>query len=428
MSFFQETSPGALPKNEDRLLASQEAACFVVADGLSVKEGGDWAADFISRELVQFFQKNRQVLATFNELPTKEKKQKVETNFDLFLQKCCKQIFDESKKRPELAGMCTGIDLVAQLGGHAFVAHVGAGRVYLIRSGEAHLLTEDHTQLAHLRRIGKLASVSPQDQQVFSRRVTRAVGYQEAVRADYLLLELQENDRMAILSDGVWQTLGDGTTSSLLCQGENPEQLVQQLHQTVNETGPKDNFSTLVWKPDLAKVASASIGEMPSGADQKLKLLGKIPAFQFLGYQELMKVVSVGELIKVSAGKDLCREGEVGGEMMLILHGNAHVRIGGKEIGKLSTGDVFGEMSMIDSAPRSATVTAVVNTNVLAFPRKALFELFQEDSNLAVKFMWGITIEMNKRLREASNKLVGKKEAEVAQENGEMILPFVRGV
>lgn len=428
MSFFQETSPGALPKNEDRLLASQEVACFVVADGLSVKEGGDWAADFLSRELMQFFQKNKQVLAAFNEMPTKEKKQKVETNFDLYLQKCCKLIFDESKKRPELAGMCTGLDLVAQLGAHAFVAHVGAGRVYLIRNGEAHLLTEDHTQLAHLRRIGKLSAVSPQDQQVFSRRVTRAVGYQEAVRADYLLVELQENDRMAIMSDGVWQTLGDGTTSSLLCQGESPEQVVHQLHQTVKDTGPKDNFSTVVWKPEFVKTTTASSGEIRAGADQKLKLLGRVPAFQFLGYQELMKVVSVGELIKVAAGKDLCREGDAGGEMMLILHGNALVRIGGKEIGKLSTGDVFGEMSMIDSAPRSATVTAVVNTNVLAFPRKALFELFQEDSNLAVKFMWGITIEMNKRLREASNKLVGRKETDITQETGEIVLPFVRGV
>lgn len=428
MPIFHATASGALPKNEDRVMASLEAGCFVLADGLSVKEGGDWAAETLTREILDFSLKNKQGISGLKDLAPKEKKQKLEAAFDALLQKCSKQIFDEGKRRPEFAGMCTGLDLVVSVGVHAFVAHVGSGRVYLVRNGEAHLLTEDHTQLAHLRRIGKLSTVSPQDQQLFSRRVTRAVGYQEAVRVDYLLLELQLGDKIILVSDGIWQTLGDATTSSLLCQGQSPEQTVHQIHQNVDETGAKDNYSSLVWIPDsLTSSAQASVAE-ENGADQKLKLLGKVPAFQYLSYQELVKVVSFGELIKFPAGKELCKEGDPGGEMMLILHGNALVRISGKEIGKLSKGDVFGEMSMIDSAPRSATVIATMPTNVLAFPRKALFELFQEDSVLAVKFLWGVTNEMNKRLREASNKLVGKKEAEGKAETGEIVLPFVRGV
>lgn len=423
MQMHHQTEAGPLPRNEDRVAFAEAIHCAVIADGLSVKSGGDWAAEFIGKELTAELQKSGGTWANIGNYSPKELKALIEKTVDEIVQKISRRIFAEGTKRPDLTGMCTGFDSVLQVGNHLFVAHVGAGRVYLIRQGEAHLLTEDHTQLAHLKRIGKLDKVSPQDQQLFARRVTRAVGFQESVKVDYLILELEQGDRIALVTDGVWQTLGDLTTANTLSMAEDTGAVVQKLMSLVKETGPKDNFSTLLWQP----VAKATEAET-DGADQKLKLLGRIPAFQYLSYQELVKVISFGELNKVAAGQELCKEGDPGGEMMLILSGNALVRKSGKEIGKLGKGDVFGEMSMIDAAPRSATVVATVATNVLAFPRKELFQLFREDAGLAVKFLWGVTLEMNKRLREASSKLVGKSEAEWNPATKESILPFVKDV
>ncbi len=423
MQMHHQTEAGPLPRNEDKVFVAEAIRCAVVADGLSVKAGGDWAAEFMGKELTAELQKNAGAFASIGNRAPKEIKAETEKIFDEIVQKISRKIFEESSKRAEVTGMCTGFDSVLQVGNQLFVAHVGAGRVYLIRQREAHLLTEDHTQLAHLKRIGKIDKVSPQDQQLFARRVTRAVGFQESVKVDYLILELEQGDRIALVTDGIWQTLGDATTASTVSLGEETRSVVQKLVGLVKETGPKDNYSAFLWQPD----ASAT-GIETDSADQKLKMLGRIPAFQYLSYQELVKVISFGELNKVAAGQELCKEGDPGGEMMLILSGNALVRKSGKEIGKLAKGDVFGEMSMIDAAPRSATVVATVATNVLAFPRKELFQLFQEDSGLAVKFLWGVTLEMNKRLREASSKLVGKAEAGWNPSAKDAILPFVRDV
>jgi hypothetical protein len=318
--------------------------------------------------------------------------------------------------------MCTSVDLVLVFGTHALVGHVGAGRVYLVRKSEAHLLTEDHTQAAYLRRIGKLSNATPQQVATYSRRLTRAVGYQEEVKADTLLVELEPGDRFVLMTDGVWQPLGDGTVFSLAARPLPPKELLALLHGTVAETGARDNYTTLIADPAVAAVP------IQAGAEQKLKMLGRVPAFEYLSYQELLKVLSIGDLVKVNAGQVLCKEGEQGGEMMLLISGSADVTKSGKVIRGLGKGDVFGEMSMIDSAPRSASVVATSATNLLAFPRDALFSLFREDSLLSVKFLWGVTMEMNKRLRAASNRLVGKPEHEGAPTEKKGPLPFLRSM
>ena len=111
---------------------------------------------------------------------------------------------------------------------------------------------------------------------------------------------------------------------------------------------------------------------------------------------------------------------------MLILDGHVEVTKNGQRIRVLQRGDVFGEMSMIDDAPRSATVTAAEKTKLLAFPRETLFRLFMEQPDLTIKFLWGVSIELNQRLRMASNKMVGRPEKEGLKTTGAGILPFHR--
>jgi CRP-like cAMP-binding protein len=90
----------------------------------------------------------------------------------------------------------------------------------------------------------------------------------------------------------------------------------------------------------------------------------------------------------------------------------------------VTTGDVFGEMSMIDTAPRSATIIAQESCSLLAFPRDAFFALLREDPTLSVKFLWGLSQEMNKRIRRLSNTLVGAEEP-INQERTGGKLPFL---
>ncbi len=422
MELAFRSEQGSQPRNEDSCLVKQEQGLFLVCDGLSLKKGGNLAGQLAAEAFVSWWESNRSLREKIPNPLAKEEKKNWEEAFRLAFQEASKRIFQKATSDPELHGMCTGLDALLILGQHALIGHVGAGRVYLVRKGESHLLTEDHTQLAYLRRVGKLQNVSPQQMASYARRMTRAVGFQEDVKADFLFVELEPNDRFVVMTDGVWQTLGEETTFSLAARAGNPQQVLDSLHTTVNETGPRDNFTTLVLDPQLSSAPVAI------AAEQKVKLLGKVPAFEYLSYQDLLKVLSVGDLVKVADGQTLCKEGDPGSEMMLILSGATNVMKGGQVIRTLGKGDVFGEMSMIDAAPRSATVVATAATNLLAFPRDSLFSLLREDPILSVKFLWGMGIEMNKRLRVASNRLVGKPDNEGAATEKKLALPFHRSV
>lgn len=423
MELAFRSDQGPPPRNEDGFLALKDQELFIVCDGLSVKKGGEIAARLAGEAFSSWVAAAAADLSKAR-VPgaTKEDRRRMEESLAGGFSLASKSIFQRAATDPELHGMCTSADVVVLLGSHALVGHVGAGRVFLVRKGEAHLLTEDHTQLAYLRRIGKLGEATAQQLAAYSRRVTKAVGFQEDVAPDMLMIELEPGDRFILMTDGVWQPIGEGTCFSLAARPGSPTEIVELLHATVNETGPRDNFTTLILDPKLAPVA------VQAGAEQKIRMLGKVPVLEFLSYQDLLKVLSVGDLVKVGPGQVLCKEGEPGGEMMLVLSGKANVTKNGQIIRELNKGDVFGEMSMLDAAPRSASVVASTATNLLAFPREALFLLFREDPSLSVKFLWGVTMEMNRRLRMVSNQLVGRPENEgiTVEKNGS--LPFHRSM
>lgn len=402
-------------------MASAELGLFVVADGLSVKEGGARAAAIVIERMEMWAKRERPLLESVRLADDRSIRSQVKNSLDHAVQEASRAIFQEASANSAQHGMCTTLDILVRLGNYCLVAHVGCGRAYLVRQGDSHLLTEDHTQLAYLRRTGKAAALSASEQASAAKRLTRAVGFREETKVDFLEVETEAGDRFFLLSDGAWQALPEEQLLTQLASGEPLAKLLPALHGQFGV--PRDNFTTVALQPDVVSMSSAA-----AGAEQKLQMLGKVPAFEFLSYQELLKVLATGDLVKFGEGHTLCREGAAGGEMMLLLTGTADVTKSGQRIRKLGRGDVVGEMSMIDNEPRSASVIASAPTNVIAFRREALFDLFREDSSLAVKFLWGVARQMNFRLRSASNQLVGKPVGDPNPPLDRGPWPFTRGL
>ncbi|MGZ3652387.1 MAG: cyclic nucleotide-binding domain-containing protein [Bdellovibrionota bacterium] len=401
LAFSSES--GLQPLNEDACQAWEPLGLFAVCDGLSVGKGGGEAASRAAlQSLGQWGSAQAELLTKARSFNSKLIRDTVQARLGDAFQEASRTVFQAALADPKLQQTCTTMDAVLLLGSHALVAHVGSGRVYLIRKGELHQLTEDHTMLAHLRRSGKLAEVPADQKAAYAKRLMRAVGFREEVQADLMAVELEAGDRFVAVTDGVWTALSEEELEKILLSGGKAAALLKGLHDRVGPGKAKDNFTSLVLDPPVAAPAAAG-----AGAETKIKMLGTVPAFSFLSYQELIRVINTGELVKLGSGHEIWKEGATGDEMMLVLSGSVEILKNGKRLSVLGRGDVLGEMSMIDSAPRSASVVTAAPTNLLAFPREALFSLLREEQELAVKFLWGVSLEMNKRLREMSSQLAG---------------------
>ena len=102
-----------------------------------------------------------------------------------------------------------------------------------------------------------------------------------------------------------------------------------------------------------------------------------------------------------AAGEEIIHEGDVGEELFILVEGTCEVSNSGVKIAKLDVGSSFGELSLVDSQPRSATVRALEPSRVLVI-RANDFERLTLSGALAVKLLWNVTHELSERLRKSS--------------------------
>jgi len=104
-------------------------------------------------------------------------------------------------------------------------------------------------------------------------------------------------------------------------------------------------------------------------------------------------------------GEIICSEGEDAGSMYVIQSGKAKVikktDEGEIALSTLSRGDFFGEMSLFDHQPRSATVVASGDARILKIDKKGFFARASEDPSFAFNILEG----MSKRIRALDNEL-----------------------
>jgi CRP/FNR family transcriptional regulator, cyclic AMP receptor protein len=129
------------------------------------------------------------------------------------------------------------------------------------------------------------------------------------------------------------------------------------------------------------------------------EVLGKIDLFAGLPDKVLRRIGRQVNEMRFPAGATILEEDTEGGvgRMYVVLEGSATVNIDGREVGTYGPGDHFGEMSLLDGGPRSATVTAVTDMSLAGLASWNLRPILIEEPSIALHL-----IEvLSKRLREA---------------------------
>jgi CRP/FNR family transcriptional regulator, cyclic AMP receptor protein len=133
------------------------------------------------------------------------------------------------------------------------------------------------------------------------------------------------------------------------------------------------------------------------GRDAKLELLGNVRLFSPCNKRELARIAALVDEVEAPKGKVLVRQGDTGHECFVVVEGKAKATIRGKGTAVLGPGSFFGEMSLLDRGPRSATVTAETDMRLLVLGSREFSALVNEVPSVAVRMMRGLA----ERLRSA---------------------------
>ena len=136
--------------------------------------------------------------------------------------------------------------------------------------------------------------------------------------------------------------------------------------------------------------------------DAFIQHLQQVPLFAACTRKDLQQVARRAEDIHVPAGKALVSEGETGHEFFVIVEGKARVTRQGRKVASLGAGDAFGELALLEKAPRNATVIADSDMELVVLGQREFAGLIDEVPGFARKLLAG----MAHRLREADARYV----------------------
>lgn len=132
-----------------------------------------------------------------------------------------------------------------------------------------------------------------------------------------------------------------------------------------------------------------------------LQMLKSVPLFEGLTNKEIEAVLRVGKEVSHEAGHDIVEQGKRGVGFHLITEGKARVLVRGRTTAHLRAGDYFGEMSLLDGQPRSATVRAETDVRTLSLASWDFLPLIDRHPSIARKML----LEMSRRLRDAEDSI-----------------------
>ncbi|WKL58685.1 protein kinase [Asticcacaulis sp. ZE23SCel15] len=218
---------------------SHHGLVAAVADGVGSRKGGRVAAELAVRSFIDDYLSQSEALS-----PQKTAGRALESiNHWIHLQ----GIKDENLKG--MACVFTGIVIKGRRL-HSF--HIGDTRLYRLREGAMGLLTRDHKP----------------DGAEASNFITRAIGFDEAVRIDYRVHDVMPHDRLLLCSDGVHGKLNDTQIGNILAQRLSPDETAKKLIDLAMELGGDDNTTALIidifeLPPATVKDLDAFISRLP---------------------------------------------------------------------------------------------------------------------------------------------------------------------
>jgi serine/threonine protein phosphatase PrpC len=263
----QSSLKGPRERNEDYIgivtppseQLSIKGALFAVADGVSGNAGGGEASEMTVRTLMADYYATPDTWAPHAAL-------------DKVLTAANRWVLSQASANRDMAGMATTLSLLVLRGQRYYSAHVGDTRIYLLRDGILKQLTTDHVW----------------DRPDMRHVLKRAVGLDAYLTADFGEGNMQVGDVFAIMSDGVWDSLGEQAIHAGLSKYDTPKLVAEHLTETALKKGSLDNSTALVVK--VINVGKESFSDLIAGG-KHLQVPAKLAVGEVLDDFEVIEIL-----------------------------------------------------------------------------------------------------------------------------------------
>ncbi len=241
MDFFAKTDKGQRRRmNQDYVFASDQPVgtlpnLFLLADGMGGHKAGDYASRYAVDELRRYIEKAAE--------PQPEIRLLQEGIRDVNL-----RLYRLAQQNPNLSGMGTTLVIALIEGTNLTVGNIGDSRAYLIHGNSIRQITRDHSYVEEMVRRGLMRRGSKE--YMASRNIiTRAVGIEPQVEADFFEIELSEGDYLLLCSDGLSNMVDNESIRNIIREHSTVQEKVQALIDMANINGGKDNIGIVLTGP-----------------------------------------------------------------------------------------------------------------------------------------------------------------------------------
>ncbi len=237
---FSITDIGVMRKvNQDYIYTSEQPVghlpnLFLVADGMGGHNAGDYASKVTVETIVEH------IAASAESDPVKVLGEAI--------RQANRLVRSLAGQSPEMDGMGTTVVAASCDGNRLSVANVGDSRLYVVNDREIRQITRDHSWVDEMVLRG---GIRREDARNHPKKniITRAVGAEEEIQADFFNVQLNGGDIVLMCTDGLTNMLEDERIRMIMAQASDLVEKTENLVRAANDNGGRDNISVILIEP-----------------------------------------------------------------------------------------------------------------------------------------------------------------------------------
>lgn len=219
--------------NEDAMLCMDAQNFYMLADGVGGHNSGEIASKLAVDTAKEYILQNPPCCLMEKEL---------EGYFNDFMQKINREIYLCAMESKTTMGMATTAIMLLLRDENAYVINIGDSRAYLMRDGSLERITEDHTYVNELLKKGEITQTEAMDHPK-RHVITRALGIEKTVEADFYKITTIEKDRILLCTDGLYNEVDENDIKRIVAGEPDLTILVNTLIKMACDNGGKDNIT-----------------------------------------------------------------------------------------------------------------------------------------------------------------------------------------